>query len=140
MKNPNVSQIKSTSLRVLIVDDIAQVRQDLQTVLTLAGSNAGLLIDVIGEAANGEESVRQAAALQPDVVLMDLAMPVLDGYEATRQIKELIPCCRVIALTIHDYEVARQKAIQCGVDGFVVKGASIEMLVQAITGEMDTPG
>jgi two-component system response regulator NreC len=137
MKNPSISKIKSTSLRVLIVDDIAQVRQDLQTVLPLTGRNAGLFIEVIGEAANGEEAVRQAAALQPDVVLMDLAMPVLDGYEATRKIKELIPYCRVIALSVHDYEAARQKAIQCGVDDFVVKGAPIEMLVQAISGETE---
>jgi DNA-binding NarL/FixJ family response regulator len=133
MNDLNTPQIDATSLRVLIVDDIAQVRQDLHTLLPLAGRNAGLEIDVIGEAANGEEAVEQAAALRPEVVLMDLAMPVLDGYGAAQQIKELDPACRVIALTVHDYEAARQKAIQCGVDDFVVKGSPVEMLVQAIS-------
>jgi len=130
-------QTNTTSLRVLIVDDIAQVRQDLQTLLPLAGRNAGLSIDVIGEAINGEEAVRQAAVLRPEVVLMDLAMPILDGYEATQQIKQRDPSCRVIALSVHDYETARQKAIQCGVDGFVVKGAPVETLVRAISEGME---
>ena len=134
MTDPRMSPMKPTSLRILIVDDIAQVRQDLRTVLPLAGRNAGLVIDVVGEAPNGKEAVQQAATLQPEVVLMDLAMPVLDGYEATRQIKKGDPACRVIALTVHDYEAAKQKAIQCGVDGFVIKGAPVEMLVRAISG------
>ncbi len=119
----------------MVVDDIAQVRQDLGTLLPLAGSNAGFSIEVVGEAANGEEAIRLAAALRPEVILMDLAMPVLDGYEATREIKKRDPLCRVIALTVHDYEAARQKAIRCGVDGFVIKGAPVETLVQAISGE-----
>ena len=140
MNNMITPQTNNKSFRILIVDDIIQVRQDLHTVLPLAGRNAGLVIDVIGEAANGEEAIQKATALQPDVILMDLAMPVLDGFESARQIKNHDPSCRVIALTVHDYEAARQKAFQCGVDGFVVKGAPIEMLVQAITGEMDTSG
>jgi DNA-binding NarL/FixJ family response regulator len=64
---------------------------------------------------------------------MDLEMPVMDGYEATRQIKSQNPACRVIALTIHDYEAARQRAAQAGVDAFIVKGAPVEMLVRAIS-------
>jgi DNA-binding NarL/FixJ family response regulator len=63
---------------------------------------------------------------------MDLEMPVLDGYEATRQIKASSPSCRVVALTVHGYEGARQKASQSGVDVFLVKGVSVETLVQAI--------
>ncbi len=117
-----------TGYRVLIVDDMAQVRQDLRTILPLAGE-----IEVVGEAANGLEAVSQAETLQPDVVLIDLEMPVLDGYEAARRIKTHRPACRVIALTVHGYEAARQKAIQAGVDGFIVKGAPVENLVQAIS-------
>jgi DNA-binding NarL/FixJ family response regulator len=122
-----------TSIRVLIVDDMAQVRRDLCIVLPLAGQAAGLQIDVVGEAGNGQEAIQCAAALEPDVVLMDLRMPVMDGYEATRQIKRRWPSCRVVALTVHGYEAAQQQALQAGVDAFIVKGAPVETLVQAIS-------
>jgi DNA-binding NarL/FixJ family response regulator len=115
------------AIRLLIVDDIDQVRQDLRTVLTLAGD-----IDVVGEAANGLEAIRQVEALKPDVVLLDLEMPVLNGYEAADQIRRLCPACRVIALSVHDYKAARQKAIQAGIEAFVTKGAPVGSLVQAI--------
>ncbi len=76
--------------------------------------------------------------LQPEVILMDLEMPVLDGYEATQQIKASWPQCKVIALTVHGYEAARKKAIQAGVDAFVVKGAPVETIIQMIEkGEND---
>jgi len=114
--------------RVLIVDDSPQVRQELRTLLTLAGD-----IEIVGEAADGLEAIRLAEALQPEVVLMDLEMPVLDGYEAARQIKSRWPACRVVALTVHGYEAARRKASQAGVDVFLVKGVSVETLVQAIS-------
>ena len=114
--------------RVLIVDDSPQVRQELRTLLTLAGE-----IEIVGEAADGLEAIRLTEALQPEVVLMDLEMPVLDGYEAARQIKSRWPACRVVALTVHGYEAARQKASQAGVDVFLVKGVSVETLVQAIS-------
>jgi DNA-binding NarL/FixJ family response regulator len=125
------------SIRVLIVDDMTQVRSDLRTVLPLAGQAAGLQIVVVGEAGNGQEAIQQAMTLQPDVVLMDLEMPVMGGYEATRQIKTHSSACRVIALTIHGDETARQKACQAGVDDFVVKGAPINSLIQAMTKEKE---
>jgi DNA-binding NarL/FixJ family response regulator len=115
------------AVRVLIVDDVVRVRQDLRTVLTLAGD-----IQIVGEAADGLAAVRQAQALRPDVVLLDLEMPVLDGCEAARQIKAVCPSCRVVALTVHDYETARERAFRAGMDDFVVKGAPVEALVQAI--------
>ena len=122
-----------TSIRVLIVDDMAQVRHDLRTVLPLAGQAAGLQIEVVGEAGDGQEAIRQAEVLRPDAVVTDLEMPVMDGYQAAHEIKARYPSCRVIALTVHGYEAARQKAIQAGVDVFIVKGAPIETLVQAIS-------
>ena len=121
-----------TTTRLLIVDDIPQVREDLRTLLALAGD-----IEIAGVAINGLDGVRQAGAIQPEVVLMDLEMPVMDGYEATRQIKSQNPACRVIALTIHDYREAREKAAQAGVDAFIVKGAPVETLVQAISGKKE---
>lgn len=117
-----------TVTRVLIVDDVKQVRRDLSTVLNLTGA-----IEIVGEAAHGLEAVRLAESLKPDVVLMDLEMPVMDGYEAARQIKTQSPTCRVITLTVHDYASARMKAHESGVDAFLVKGASVESIVQAIS-------
>jgi two-component system nitrate/nitrite response regulator NarL len=126
---PNATSCAEKSRqRVLIVDDSPQVRQELRTLLPLAGD-----IEIVGEAGDGQEAIHMAQALQLDVVLMDLEMPVLDGYEATRQIKAGSPSCRVVALTVHGYESARQKASQCGVDVFLVKGGSVETLVQAIS-------
>ena len=111
----------------MIVDDVERVRQDLRTLLTLIGS-----IKVVGEAQNGSEAVQQARILRPDVILMDLEMPFLDGYEATRQIKASWPSCRIIALTIHEHESVRLQAVDAGMDGFIVKGAPLESLVQIV--------
>lgn len=117
----------SMAKRILIVDDKEQVRQDLRTVLALSDE-----IEILGEAANGLEAIRLVEVLHPDVVLLDLEMPVMDGYEAAGQIKALAPSCRVIVLTVHDYPAARQIALQAGVDSFVVKGSSVEHLIQVI--------
>jgi DNA-binding NarL/FixJ family response regulator len=118
--------------RVLVVDDNAKVRRELRTMLALAGD-----VEVLGEAEDGWEAVRQVEALQPDVVVMDLEMPVMDGYEATRQIKTRCPACRVIALTIHGDEAARQQASQAGVDDFIVKGAPMDCLMHAVMREKE---
>lgn len=114
--------------RMLIVDDVSQVRQELRMVLGLLP----LDLEVVGEAANGLEAIQQTEALQPDVILMDLEMPLLDGYRATQEIKSQYPFCWIIALTIHDYNEARQKALQAGADAFLVKGEPVQNLVQAI--------
>ena len=117
-----------TAIRVLLVDDVEQVRRDLRTVLTLSGE-----LEIVGEASNGLEAIRLTESLKPDVVLMDLEMPIMDGYETTRQIKTRFSSCRVITLTVHDYESARLKARQSGVDDFLVKGAPVESIVRTIS-------
>ncbi|MCK7480841.1 MAG: response regulator [Candidatus Moduliflexus flocculans] len=71
--------------------------------------------------------------LHPDAILMDLAMPILDGYEATQQIKANRSVCRVVALTVDDYEAARAKASQSGVDAFLVKGSPVEKIIRSIS-------
>lgn len=114
--------------RVLIVDDVEQVRLDLRTALSISGE-----LEIVGEAADGLEAIRLTESLKPDVVLMDLEMPVMDGYESTRQIKTRCPSSRVVALTVHDYESARGEAYRSGVDAFLVKGASIEKIVQSLS-------
>ena len=120
------------SIRVLIVDDLPQVRRGLADVLRLAASRVQPLVEVVGEAQNGDEAVRKAQALHPDVILMDLEMPVLDGYEATRRIKAEQPALQVIVLSIHAGEPEKQKAFRSGADGFIMKGAPLETLLQVI--------
>ena len=116
-----------TEIRVLIVDDMERVRQDLRTFLTLTGD-----IQVVGEGSNGLEAIRLAETLHPQVILMDLEMPVLDGYEAIRQIKVFQSSCRIIALTIHDGEAEQEKALRAGADDFITKGPSLYRLLEAI--------
>jgi DNA-binding NarL/FixJ family response regulator len=117
-----------SSIKVLIVDDVIQVRRELRTLLTLAGN-----IEVVGEAGHGSEAVLQAEILRPDVVLMDLEMPVMNGFEATRRIKAKLPDCRVIVLTIYADAVTRQRAISAGADLFLEKGTPIDTLLAAIS-------
>jgi DNA-binding NarL/FixJ family response regulator len=114
--------------RVLLVDDSPQVRQELRTLLPLVGD-----IEIVGEAADGREALRLAEALHPDVVLLDLQMPVMDGYEAARQIKARCSTCRVVALTVYVDSDSQRRAAQAGVDAFLVKGVAVESLVQAIS-------
>ena len=115
--------------RVLLVDDSAQVRADLRAAFALCEG-----IEIAGEASDGGEAVAQEAALSPDVVLMDLAMPGMDGLEASRRIKARRPGCRIVALTVHASEEERGRASRAGIDAFVVKGASLEDLLETIRG------
>lgn len=121
-------------IRILIVDDVERVRKNLSTFLSLTGH-----VEVVGEAANGAEAIHLVRDLRPHVVLMDLEMPVMDGFEATRQIKILQPACRVIALTIHADELEQQRAFQAGADDFIVKGAPLSTLMDSIH-KMPTSG
>jgi len=114
-------------IRVLIVDDVERVRQDLSTFLSLAGD-----IEIVGEASNGLEAVRLVQTLHPQVILMDLEMPIMDGYEAARQIKALQISCRVIALSIHAGAAERQQALQAGMTDLIAKGAPLQLLLRAI--------
>ncbi len=114
-------------VRLLLVDDTAQVRRDLRQLLELTG-----LVEIVGEAGDGLEAVRLAKALAPQAVVMDLGMPGLDGYEATRRIKSLSADVRVIILTVHAGSEEVERAQAAGADGFIVKGASYETLLRAI--------
>jgi DNA-binding NarL/FixJ family response regulator len=119
-------------IRVLITDDVDQVRKDLRTLFLLVAD-----IQVIGEAMNGMEAVEKARSLNPDVVLMDLEMPIMDGFEATRQIKTQPMAPRVIILSIHAGSKEQEHARSAGADGFFVKGVRLESLVNAILGRED---
>ena len=115
------------SVRVLLVDDHAVVRQGLRLFLGLDP-----LIDVIGEAANGEEALAQVAALHPDVVIMDLMMPVMDGITATRVLKRAHPDTEIIALTSTLEEHKVNGAIEAGAISYMLKDASSDTLADAI--------
>ncbi len=119
-------------IRVLVVDDLSQVRQGLVTALVLASKNLQPEIEIIGEARNGIDALDQSRACQPDVVLMDLEMPLMDGYTATRLIKSDDPSIFVIVLTIHGDPASRQRAFQAGSDAFIEKGAPLSELINAI--------
>ena len=114
-------------IRILIVDDKERVRRDLRTALGLVEG-----LEVIGEAADGLEALHQAEELGPDVVLMDLEMPRMDGFEATRQIKDRCLARAVVALTVYGDDSARSRADRAGADAFVEKGTSLQTLSEII--------
>lgn len=129
-----MNELRSTlgdRIRVLIVDDHAIVRQGLRTFLELQDGGA-LSIEVIGEAVNGLEAVELADRLQPDVILLDLVMPEMDGIQATRRISECSPTSRVIILTSFGEEERVLPAIRAGAQGYLLKDIPPTELVQAI--------
>lgn len=118
-------------IRVLIVDDHAMVRQGLRTFLELQNQSA-LPITVVGEAANGAEAVELAGRTQPDVVLLDLVMPQMDGIQATPKIIECSPNSRIIILTSFGEEDKVLPAIRAGAQGYLLKDIPPDELVHAI--------
>lgn len=119
-------------VRLMIVDDIANVRRDLKTVLLIAGSAAGMDLEINAEARDGMEAIRLARIYLPDCVLMDLEMPEMDGFSAARKIKEQLPSTQIIALTVHGDAQSREEAYRAGVDDYVEKGAPVNDIVRAI--------
>ena len=130
MKKLEDSEVKK--IRVLIVDDHAMVRQGLRTFLELHDRPTELPIEVIGEAVNGVEAVEMALDLRPDIVLLDLVMPEMDGIQATARILECSPGSRVIILTSFGEEDQVIPAIQAGAHGYLLKDIAPDKLVQAI--------
>src|SRR5690606_30096031 len=115
------------SIRVLLVDDQALFREGLSTLLSLHPD-----LDVVGEAANGLEALDLIAELQPDVVLMDLRMPLLDGVTATRRLKERHDPARVIVLTTFDNDESVFDGLRAGAVGYLLKDVSSDKLLEAI--------
>jgi two-component system, NarL family, response regulator LiaR len=115
--------------RVLFVDDHRVMRKGL---INLVGNQPG--IDVAGEASNGREAIDQVRQLKPDVVVMDVSMPEMDGIEATRHIKAQWPEVRVIALSMVEDEYISRSMLEAGAEAFVSKTASSAALLKAIYG------
>ena len=110
--------------RVLVVDDHALIREGLASVLALQPD-----IEIVGKAGDGREALRLAQQLRPDLILMDVSMPVMNGLEATCRILEMLPNCKVVMLTENDDEDRLFEAVQNGAMGYLLKSAATETLV-----------
>jgi two-component system, NarL family, response regulator LiaR len=119
--------VAEAPIRVLVADDHAVVREGLRTFLGLQDG-----IEVVGEAADGEQAVAEAQRLAPDVVLMDLVMPGLDGVGAMRRLRESLPGARVIVLTSFGDDERLLPAIRAGAAGYLLKDASIEEIIGGV--------
>jgi two-component system response regulator NreC len=115
------------SFNIIIADDHEVIRAGLRALL---GAESDL--QVVGEAANGEEAVHLAEQLTPDIALLDISMPGLNGIEATRKIHEAFPSTRVLILTVHEEKELLQEALRNGASGYVLKQAVKSELINAI--------
>ena len=116
-----------SKIRVLLTDDHTLFRQGIHTLLAEERD-----IDVVGEAANGTESVEKISSLRPDVVLMDIGMPGLSSFEATRQIKKIRPETKILFLTMYDDEDYLVECMEVGGSGYVLKDSPAPQLLAAI--------
>jgi DNA-binding NarL/FixJ family response regulator len=114
-------------ITVLLADDHAMVRDGLRYILEAAGD-----IQIIGLASNGKEAVTQALAKCPDVAVIDISMPVMDGIETTKQIREVCPHTRVLSLSMYHTGEYVQRALDAGAVGYVLKDAAGNELVDAV--------
>jgi two-component system, NarL family, response regulator NreC len=114
-------------LTILLADDHGVVRQGFRRILEAQPD-----MEVVGEAGNGREAVEQASKLQPDLVVMDVAMPELNGIEATRRLKENTPRTKVLALSMHKDAVYVREILRAGAQGYLLKDSSDADLVAAI--------
>jgi DNA-binding NarL/FixJ family response regulator len=114
-------------IRILIVDDHPVVREGLAGMISTQSD-----LEVVGEAGNGVEAIRQAEALKPDLILMDLQMPTMDGAVAIRQILQDNPAARVLVLTAFDTDERILHAVEAGAQGYLLKGAPRDDLFRAI--------
>ena len=114
------------AIRVLLADDHLIVCQSLKAVLEREG------LQVVGEAADGREAVRLACALRPDVAVLDVSMPLLNGLDAAREIQKACPRTRTILLTMHGEDTYVLQALQMGIRGYVLKSQAVTDLVRAV--------
>jgi len=113
------------TIRILVVDDHQVVREGLRHMLELEAD-----MEVVGEAGDAKEALTQVESLSPEIILMDIKMPGIDGIELTRQLKEKLPSCNIIMLTLYDEYLAQ--AIEAGAVGYLLKDVKREELVRAI--------
>lgn len=119
--------MKNKKLRLMLVDDHALIREGLHMVLAAQPD-----IEVVGEASNGAEAVDMVTHIRPDIVLMDITMPGMNGIEATRAIVAMDPGVRVLGLTIHENPEYFLQMLSAGASGYVLKGATSAELISAV--------
>lgn len=122
----------TNNIRVMLVDDHAVVRSGLTAFLSAYPD-----LELVGEAENGQQAVQRAAALQPDVILMDLIMPVMDGVAATQVIKRQYPHIQIVVLTSFQEDELVQNALRAGAVGYLMKNVTARELVTAIRAARD---
>jgi two-component system, NarL family, response regulator DegU len=114
------------SIRLMLADDHRMLREGLRRSMIDQG------FDVVGEARDGEEAIRLAEELRPEVILMDVTMPEVDGVEATRQIRAMLPEIKIVMLTMHADQEVLTSAIRAGASGYLVKDCSTEEIASAV--------
>jgi two-component system response regulator NreC len=117
----------SDPIQVLIVDDHTIFRSGLNLLLSSESD-----IEVVGECGDGNEAIEVASSLKPDVVLMDVGMPVVNGFEATRRIKEINPEIDILVLTMHRSDEYFFNMLEAGASGYILKGAETDELINAV--------
>jgi len=119
--------VRSRPVRVLVCDDDERFRKGLRLLLELDAR-----IEVVAEAANGEEAVKLAVLHRPDLVTMDIEMPVLDGVEATKQLRRLLPEIKVVLVSSSEYAGRAEPAREAGAAAYVTKPRVFELLVEVV--------
>jgi DNA-binding NarL/FixJ family response regulator len=122
-----IDSLPTKQITVLLAEDNANFRRSLKLLIELDGDT-----EVVGEAKNGREAVQMAVKLRPQVIVMDIAMPLLNGLEATRQIMEAFPTTRVLILSAHPEPEYIKQAVTLGASGYLIKQSSTQVLAQAI--------
>lgn len=114
-------------IKLLIADDHPVVREGLKTMLQSADE-----FEVIGQAANGEEAISLTEELKPDVVILDMRMPKIEGIEATCEIKKRVPSAEVVILSTHDQDEYIYRSLQAGAKGYVIKDSGLDELLEVV--------
>lgn len=115
------------ALRVLVVDDHESVRRGVCSILASRRD-----IELCGEAADGSEAIDRARSLKPDLIVMDISMPIMDGMSASREIRQILPSTAIIVLSMHDSSQLMDSARQLGLRGYVTKSEAATRLLQAV--------
>jgi two-component system nitrate/nitrite response regulator NarL len=118
---------EGTTARILLVDDHPMMRRGLRDLLELESD-----LEVVGEAGNGEDAIRLALQIEPDLILMDLNMPGIDGLETTRRMRDAAIDARIIMLTVSDEQSHVLEALRNGADGYLLKDMDAEQLIEQI--------
>jgi DNA-binding NarL/FixJ family response regulator len=121
------SRREGRPVRILVVDDHETVRRGVCSIL-----ESRKHIEVCGEASNGQDAIEKAAELKPDLIILDVSMPTVDGFAAARQIRTFLPEVPILMLSMHDGHRVIEEAQQAGAQGFVSKNAAGQVLLRAV--------